>query len=225
MVGTWKKVVWALVLAFALSLAAEILTRRGAAGESGAGEIPSSDLRVSEFLAGPARDWDGDGAFDSRGDEWVELQNSGAVPLDLAGYRIADIDSTIRIALSGSLPPAGMIVVTGSQAVEWQRAVGRTVSGLSLNNAGDTVRLFQIVGLDTVEVDAHHYGSIEGAADRSTGRSAASPDAWALFDGLNPYTGSGQPQGTGCDPTPAGPNSCTTDVTQTSWGAIKRRFR
>lgn len=194
---------------------------------SAAPPAAGADLRLSEFLPAPARDWNGDGATDARADEWVEVVNSGGLVLDLGEYRVADGDSTIRIALSGTLGPGEHALVTGQDALDWQRAVGRTASGLSLNNAGDTVRLFHVTGVDTVEVDAKSYGTIEGGSDRSTGRLDPLVQAsWALFDALNPYTGSGVPQGTGCAPTPGFANGCTTDVkVGTTWGRIKAMYR
>src|SRR5258708_4364252 len=61
-----------------------------------------SPLKLNEIMAGPARDWDGSGAFSSRDDEWVELVNTSAGTLDLAGYFITDGDSIPRYALSGT---------------------------------------------------------------------------------------------------------------------------
>ena len=185
----------------------------------------ADDLRLSEFLAGPARDWDGDGVYDARADEWVEVMNAGVSLVDLAAYRVADADSTIRYAFTGMLAPGEYRVVTGKQAVDWQHAQGRATTGLSLNNSGDTVRLFRVSGTDTVQVDGKSYNSIEGASDRSVGRWSPSGDTWALFDGLNPYTGSGEPKGTGCPPTPGAANQCPTDVKVSTWGRIKNMYR
>jgi lamin tail-like protein len=185
----------------------------------------ADDLRLSEFLAGPARDWDGDGVFDSRNDEWVEVANAGASLVDLSAYRLADADSTIRYGFTGTLAPGQYLLVTGRQAVDWQRAQGRSVTGLSLNNAGDTVRLLRISGADTLQVDSKIYNSIEGGSDRSVGRQAPALDAWTLFDALNPYTGSGEPRGSGCPPSPGAANQCTTDAGRTTWGAIKNLYR
>ena len=42
------------------------------------------DVRLSEILAGPARDWDGSGAVSSRDDEWIEIVNGGSGTTDLA---------------------------------------------------------------------------------------------------------------------------------------------
>ena len=97
-----------------------------------------------------------------------------------------------------------------------------SATGLSLNNSGDTVHLFRIDGADTVAVDVKGYNSIEGASDRSTGRLGG---GWVLFDALNKYTGSGEPKGSGCPPTPGGANGCTTKVSETTWGWIKANYR
>jgi hypothetical protein len=190
-----------------------------------AGEGSAEGLRLNEILAGPARDWDGDGLYDSKSDEWVEVQNAGTGAVLLDEYRIADADRTVRFALSGTLAPGEVRLVTGSAAVAWQRSQGITTAGLSLNNSGDTVFLLRVAGTDTTTADSHAYGSIEGGSDRSVGRSGSQSDAWILFDSLNRYTGSGTPQGTGCAPTPGGVNGCATSVSSTTWGAIKRLYR
>ena len=222
----WEIVVWLLVFATAAAVVIGIVRSEAAVAVGAGGSLGAvDDLRLNEVLAGPARDWDGDGIFDARRDEWLELQNYGAAPVDLTPYRVSDADSTIRFAFSGSLAPGTVAIVNGRQAEDWQRSVGRTVSGLSLNNAGDTVILFRIGATDTTAVDSKTYNSIEGASDRSTGRFGAGGAVWTLFDGLNKYTGSGQPQGTGCMPTPGGENGCPTPVSSTTWGKIKARFR
>jgi len=224
---SWVLAVWCLVLVVAAGVVVGI-------ARSESGTIPRlpaphalhapSDLRLSEILASPARDWDEDGTFVARQDEWVELRNVGSVSISLQEYYLTDADSTLRIIPTGVLVPGSILVITGRMAEDWQRFAGRTVSGLSLNNAGDTVRLFHMGATDTVEVDTKTYNSIEGGTDRSTGV-LGEPSAWSLFDGLNPYAGSGQPQGTGCSPTPAIPNDCTLDVETTTWGKIKMRYR
>jgi len=216
MARAWSWVLWGLVLAVALAVAAKFAPMARA-------QAPAVDgLVLNEILAGPARDWDGDGAFDARGDEWLEVANGGSVALDLSLYRVADADSTIRYAFTGLLLPGDVAMVSGTAALEWQRAEGRPATGLSLNNAGDTVHLFRVEGADTVLVDVKAYNAIEGGSDRSTGRLGA---GWILFDSLNPYGGSGEPQGTGCAPTPGGENGCTTPVTETTWGWIKAHYR
>ena len=226
MVRWWVGFVWAIVGAIAAAVAIEALLIRDAAGWPEAkGARAAAGLRLNEILAGPARDWDGDGIYDSRADEWVEVQNTGAAAITMDEYRIADADRTIRFALTGTLAPGEVRMVTGSAAVAWQRSQGLTTAGLSLNNSGDTIFLLQIAGSDTITVDTHTYGSIEGGSDRSVGRASSQSEDWILFDSLNRYTGGGTPPGTGCPPTPGGVNGCTTDVQSTTWGAIKKLYR
>jgi Lamin Tail Domain len=231
---SWATVVWALVFALGGALVAGMARGEGGAFGSGLGRAggavrmsapAAGDLRLSEILATPSRDWDGDGVYVARQDEWLEVVNAGLSTVDLGGFLISDNDSTVRFALSGSLAPGALLLVTGRMAEDWQRSVGRTITGLSLNNSGDTVRLFRIEGADTVEVDTKTYNSIEGGTDRSTGRLGSDPGAWVLFDALNRYTGTGEPQGTGCAPTPGLKNECPTPVETTTWGKIKMRFR
>jgi hypothetical protein len=134
---TWGTVVWLLVIAVAAAVAFRFAPP--ARAQVGVG------LALSEILAGPSRDWNGDGAFDARKDEWAEIWNSGAGPVDLSAYRLADADSTIRYEFSGSLAGGSVVLVLGSAAEDQQRALGRTVTGLSLNNAGDCPRChFQV---------------------------------------------------------------------------------
>jgi hypothetical protein len=186
---------------------------------------PAPDLRLSEVLAGPARDWDGSGAFSSRDDEWIELVNGGAAPADLAGYFVTDGDSIPRYGLTGTLAPGAVLLVTGAMSVEWERANGHPVFGLSLGNTGDAVLLWRVTGSDTALVDAYAYRSHEAAADRAVGRT---PDGaeWKLEDQLNPYAGTTQPLGTGCPPTPGEPNSCgITPARRETWGRVKAHWR
>jgi hypothetical protein len=184
-----------------------------------------SQLQINEFMAGPARDWDGGNGFSARDDEWIELLNLGSVPVELAAYLITDGDSIPRCALSGVLPGNQRLVVFGSVAYEWERLNGYPAVGLSLANSGDRVMLWQVTGSDTVLVDSYVYRSHQAAADRAMGRLPEKGD-WSLFDGLNPYTGTAPPFGNGCVPTPGEPNSCAkTPIAPTSWGAIKTRYR
>lgn len=182
-------------------------------------------IRISEFVAGPAQDWDGSGAFSSRDDEWVEIVNDGATSVTLDGWFLTDADSVRRFAFTGSLAPGQRRVVFGSTAVAWERANGYSVVGLSLSNSGDQVILWHQVGADSIVADRYAYRSHEAAADRAVGRLAPGGE-WSLFDGLNPYTGTLLPAGNGCAPTPNAPNVCvSTPAERTSWGSLKSRYR
>ena len=183
-------------------------------------------LRINEILAGPARDWDGNGVFSSRDDEWVEVVNTGATSLDLTPYLITDRDSIPRMALAGQLAAGGRLLVTGGQAHAWEQANGFPAFGLSLANTGDAVLLWQVAASETLLVDHYDYRSHEAAADRAAGRSPDGDGAWVIFDALNPYTGATPPPGNGCAPTPAGPNVCeSTPVVRMPWGRMKAVYR
>jgi hypothetical protein len=183
------------------------------------------DVRIAEILAAPARDWDGNGTFSSRDDEWIEILNGGATVADLTPFFVTDGDSIPRYAFTGTLAPGAALLVTGTMSVDWERATGHPVFGLSLGNTGDKVLLWQITGPDTVLVDSYAYKSHESAADRSSGRT---PDGneWKLHDGLNPYAGTTQPVGTGCQPSPGVPNACgITPAYKSTWGRVKAIWR
>lgn len=184
-----------------------------------------SMLRLNEICAGPARDWNGDGVVSSRDDEWVEVVNLGTTTVSLDGFVLMDGDSIPRFALSGTLAPGDVRIVYGKESYDWEKATGRPAFGLSLGNSGDRVTLWEVSGTDTAFVDGWTYGTHQAASDRSVGRSADG-GSWVLFDGLNAYTGSLQPAGTGCAPTPGTPNTCgSTPARASTWGDVKRRWR
>jgi len=188
-----------------------------------AGAAP--DVRISEFMAGPARDWDGSGTFSSRDDEWIEIVNGGAATADLTPYFITDGDSIPRFGMSGTLAPGAVVLVTGGESVTWERATGHPVFGLSLGNTGDKVLLWKVTGTDTTLVDGYTYKTNEAASDRAVGRTADGSD-WKLEDALNPYTGTTPPLGTGCAPTPGTPNDCGAVPTlRETWGRLKSSYR
>lgn len=191
----------------------------------------AAQLVVNEILADPATDWDGDGTVDYRGDEWVEILNTGAAPVDLAGYGLMDAAATApRIILAGTLGAGEIILVLGSAAVAWQEANGVTVAGLSLNNGGDEVVLvFVTPGADPPqiqEVDRAVYPDHAAEDDRACGWDTFRTE-WILYDGLAPYGGDRDPVGTGCPPTPGLPNLCHGQVQAkaVSFGSIKAMYR
>jgi len=88
------------------------------------------------------------------------------------------------------------------------------------------VLLWQVAGAETLLVDHYTYRSHEAAADRAIGRHPDQSGDWALFDGLNPYTGATPPQGNGCNPTPGAPNLCgDTPARTVTWGGVKSLYR
>jgi len=182
-------------------------------------------IRINEILADPGFDWNGDGSIQFKEDEWVEIVNVGASAVELDSFRLSDGGTlAFRYGFSGTIAPGGVRVVYGSDSVAWEAANALGSAGLSLNNAGDTVRLWQIAGADTVLVDTHAYVAHAVLDDRSTGRMPDGLGEWRVFDALNPYAGMTPPLGTGCSPTPGAVNGCPTAVERASWTNVKRRF-
>jgi hypothetical protein len=186
----------------------------------------SCDIRLNEFCAGPAQDWNQSGLYSARDDEWIELVNDGAIPVDLSQYVISDADSTWRWSGSDVIQPGERRLLFGSDAVTWQQATGASVAGFSLANAGDTVRLFRLEGGVLVQVDSYAYKAHEAGSDRSVGRVPDASGEWALFDGMSPYTGTLDPPGNDCMPTPNAVNTCTiTPAADVTWGKLKAAYR
>ncbi len=186
-----------------------------------------ASVLLSEILADPASDWNGDGQVTARGDEWIEVLNTGPQIVDLADYYLRDaLGAEPHLRLSGMLAPGQVAVFYGSDAEAWQASVGLTITGLSLNNAGDTVELLLGDPLQPGSqlADAYIYLPHEAVDDRASGRLADL--TWGLFDGLNPYTGTLLPAGTGCMPSPGLPNNCQPLVPgeAVTWGGVKSLF-
>jgi hypothetical protein len=182
-------------------------------------------IRLNEIMAGPARDWDGSGTFSSRDDEWVEITNTSAAPIDLGSFMLTDGDSIPRYVFSGMLDPGDHRIVFGVDSWNWEKATGHPAFGLSLANSGDAVMLWHIAAGETLLVDSYKFLSHEAAADRAIGRLPDGTGDWVLFDSLDPYTGTLLPAGTGCAPSPGQPNQCsTTPTTRVTWGQVKSRY-
>ncbi len=184
---------------------------------------------ISEVVADPASDWDADGEISSRGDEWVEIVNSGPGGVDLADYYLRDaLGDDPQICFSGLLLVGETAVFFGSDAVAWQLEQGLSSTGLSLNNAGDMLELYHghPLDVDAVLVDALIYPDHAGVDDRSLARFLPENE-WVLCDGLNPYGGTQEPAGTGCSPTPGESNVCEGLVPSESrsWGEVKTDYR
>ncbi|UCE01726.1 MAG: lamin tail domain-containing protein [Candidatus Latescibacterota bacterium] len=181
-------------------------------------------VRINEILADPASDWNGDAATHFRDDEWIEIVNAGPGSVSLDSLRLSDASNAFRYGFSGTLSSGDHRIVYGSDSVAWESEHGESSVGLSLNNGGDSVRLWQISGAETLLVDEYTYVSHEVVDDRSTARVPDGGDTWLLFDALNPYSGETPPLGSGCPPTPAESNACPTAVESTSWTTLKRLF-
>ncbi|MCB9133059.1 MAG: lamin tail domain-containing protein [Anaerolineales bacterium] len=129
-----------------------------------------TSVSLNEFMPQPASDWNGDGASDSD-DEYIELYNAAAVPVDLSGWYLDDTDSALaapdltapyQIPLGVSIPAHGFLVFFRSE------------TGVALNNgSADSVRL---LWPNYVEVDRRDYTST--APDRAVSKEQDGGDSW-----------------------------------------------
>src|SRR5688572_24655534 len=149
----------------------------------------AAPLVINEYLADPpdgaAGDSNGDGARDSTQDEFVELVNSSAAPLDIGGFTISDA-AQVRFTLPPGrvVPPGEAAVIFGggtpsgpfgnASANNLVFAVGAS-AGLSLNNGGDSIIVRDASG---VEVARRDYPGSDGGANQSITRS---PDVGGAF--------------------------------------------
>jgi hypothetical protein len=132
----------------------------------------ASGLVIAEVQADPpdgrAGDTNADGVRDADADEFVELVNTGATPLCLAGWTLGDAADSERhrFPLGRTLPPGGALVVfggglpTGSfggAEVQWA-AFGGT---LGLSDAGDVLSLRDSQGTLLRQLS---WGNCDGAA-------------------------------------------------------------
>lgn len=190
-----------------------------------------AQIVLNEVLGDPARDWDGNGSLDPKGDEWVEIINLGDTAVDLTDYWLRDDSSRLPdYGLSGTLAPGAVRIVYGSDVVAWQHDRGWLETGFGFNNSGGD-RAFLMYGpysedLNYEILEQVWIGSHEATDDRSSGRDPVTGE-WVLFDGLNPYGGSTLPTGTGCNPTPGQLNLCDPPVADEalSFGQLKAVYR
>ncbi|MCK4412012.1 MAG: lamin tail domain-containing protein [Candidatus Eisenbacteria sp.] len=187
-------------------------------------------LCLNEIMADPATDWDGDGVYDYREDEWVELYNSGPGHINLGEYALSDDGGlwTYGFEDGDALRVGEALAIYGSQSLMWQSENSHPRYGFQMSNDGDAVVLWQIAGGDTVLVDVHTFNTYEADDDRSTGRNPDGIGMWEIYDGLNPYGGTQPPFGNDLAPTPGLPNSGDpppVPIDEDSWGGVKGVFR
>ena len=130
----------------------------------GGGALPDARaaILINEVLADPAGDADGDGVVHSTKDEFVELVNTDAGQVSLAGWTLSDAVQ-VRRTLDATA------VISG-------RGFWVTFGSLGLNNSGDTVTLRDAAALP---VDAFTFGP-EGGQDTSLTRSPDGEGAFVL---------------------------------------------
>jgi endonuclease/exonuclease/phosphatase family metal-dependent hydrolase len=163
----------------------------GAAGECP--PPPTGELVINEIHADPAGDIagdaNGDGTRDGTQDEFVELVNAGALPLDISDWSIADGFGERHRFASGTVLPAGCGVIVfggGAPTGTFGDFLVTTASSgaLGFNNDGDSVIVSDASGGVVAEVS---YGG-EGGDDQSLTRD---PDLTGAFVQHTVATGAG----------------------------------
>ena len=145
---------------------------------SGAVTAPVPDIIINEIHADPsnaglpAGDANGDGFYSSSNDEFVELFNNEAMPVDISGATLSDGGGVKHTFPPLTVIPAGefMTVFGGGTAANYNGVGGLFMaaipSGLSLNNGGDDVVLKTSAG---TTIDSYTYNGTEGGGNQSIG--------------------------------------------------------
>jgi len=137
-------------------------------------------LVINEYLADPpagsAGDANGDGTRSSSQDEFVEILNRSADPIDISGYKLFDADDVRHVFAPGTILPAFEVAVvfgggtpTGAfgNAADNHLVFRASSGGLSLNNGGDSIILQDAQGHVVQQIT---FGSREGGASQSLNR-------------------------------------------------------
>ncbi len=101
---------------------------------------------INEVLPAPGADWNGDGSTNSD-DEFIELYNTGDVPVSLAGRQLSDDRGDATPGRRFSFGPGRFI--GGHEYL----ALWRTETRLALNDSGDHVRLLDANGAELDRID------------------------------------------------------------------------
>jgi len=124
----------------------------------------SAQLVINEFLADPPAgddvgDANGDGVRGGTDDEFIEFVNTSQTAVDIENWTITDGSGLRHTFVGSTLVEAGQALLIfggGAPTGAFGGALVVTAdSGLSLNNSGDEITLFDGAG---VEVASHTYG-------------------------------------------------------------------
>lgn len=150
-------------------------------------------LRVNEVHADPEDDANRDGTLNSGQDEFVEIVNDSASPIDLSGYELYDGSNLRHVFPVATTLDAGcaMVVfgggdITEGQSLDFQGAILQKASSgtLALNNNGDIASLRTPAG---TEIAGHVWGPIPDG----NGSLTMSPDLNASNDFVSHFIASG----------------------------------
>ena len=179
----------------------------------GAVAASPANIVVNEVLVnvpqGPAGDANGDGLRDPYDDEFVELANPTAEPVDMAGVTISNGNKLKFWFEPFCLLPGESVVVFGGGSVGSSVTTAATISDTSFafGNEGGTV----VVGANAGEIARVQYGKSDPVSLTRTPQLVG--NQWVPHTALNPAPFSpgtcpdGSPLATGCTQTMQAPSS------------------
>ncbi|MEM7375204.1 MAG: lamin tail domain-containing protein [Bacteroidota bacterium] len=129
------------------------------------GQLIINEICYDPSNSGLDGDTNGDGAYAQAEDEFLELYNNTGSPLDVSGYTIFDAENLAigtpnhTVPVNTMIPAGGVLVVFGggTPTGSFGGAVVQTSTfgDLNMNNAGDTVYIFDanMMGVDTFDIE------------------------------------------------------------------------
>jgi len=162
--------------------------------------FPTGPLRINEVA------WSG--TLASANDEWIELHNPGALPVDLTGWTLSD-GGDIHVALSGAISGFGFFLLERTDDATVVDIPADQIYVGSLSNAGETLRLVDPMGAPVDSANAAGGPWPAGYAETRASMERRGADDvagnWSTFPGVG---GNGHDAaGNGIQGTPRSQNS------------------
>ena len=127
------------------------------------------------------------GTLASASDEWIELYNNTAGPIDLTGWRLTD-GGPIDVPLSGLLPPFSFFLLERTNDSTIADIAADQVYTGALNNDGETLHLFDPSGaqIDSANADGGPWPAGEAGTRASMERLGGDDRTgdWVTFSGI-----------------------------------------
>ncbi len=124
------------------------------------------------------------GTVDSGTNEWIELVNTTATPIDLSGWRIEAADGSPSIALSGTITENGYFLIERTDDTTVPNIPADLIApfGSGLGNSGETLRLKDASGVIVdVVVGGEGWGNIGGDNETKATPQRTSPASSASW--------------------------------------------
>lgn len=129
------------------------------------GQLIINEICYDPSNSGLDGDTNGDGTYAQAEDEFLELYNTTGKNLDISGYTVYDAENLLlgtpnhTVPANTIIPPAGVYVLFGggTPTGSFGGAVVQvsTFGDLNMNNAGDTIYIFDAMGggVDTFDIE------------------------------------------------------------------------